>query len=459
MRVRISFFLLALLVLMPLLPLRAQVTATAAIDLENLISDSELADYNSMLQTDIKNFLSERGSFLKSYFVDTGADHPISATELIYRAAQDHRINPRFLLALLEKEQSLVSSGSPSQRALDFATGYGCFTGENCQDRWKGFHKQINSAAAQFRYYIDNIGEYKYQPGKSFTVCDEDGSNCRSITPQNVSTAALYVYTPHPHGNTLFRKIWNKFFARSLHPDGTLLKAKGETTIYLIQDGKARAFASKAAFASRYGTESLVIEVQKSDIDGFSKGDPIQLVANSLVRDSGGTIYLITATSKRRIASPEVFKTLGFNPEEVDDIPSEQLIDIPDGKEITLNDAYPKGALVQNTQTGGIYFVESGVKYPLWARELLKINYPKLKIFAAGPSELDQYQEGQPVGFKDGVLVKVAATPDVYVISDGNKVRITNEKTFTTLGYKWSNIVTVSDKILALHPDGGELSL
>jgi len=149
------------LILLPILTLPTQ---AAEINLNHLISDNELTNYTSMSQMDIKNFLIKNDSVLKSMFFDVGEEKPVSATELIYRTAVTNKINPKFILVLIEKEQSLVTGDNPSQRALDFATGYGCFTGQSCLDRWKGFPKQINSAAAQFRYYIENIDEYNFQP-------------------------------------------------------------------------------------------------------------------------------------------------------------------------------------------------------------------------------------------------------------------------------------------------------
>jgi hypothetical protein len=430
------------------------------IDYNFLISDSELTDYNSMSQTQIHDFLVANGSFLATFYVDGGFGQPaVSATELIYRAAQDNRINPKFLLVLVQKEQSLITSSNPSQRALDFATGYGCFDGSACQERWRGFGKQVYSAAAQFRYYIDNIDQYNYQPGKTFRICN-DYTTCATVTPQNASTAALYVYTPHLHGNELFKSLWDRYFYTSstYFPDGSLLQAKGDPAVWLIQDGKKRGFSSKAALLSRY-SESSIQMIASSTLDGIPVGNPIEFAANTLLKAHDGTMYLLTATAKRKIASPEVFRAIGFNPQEADDATDAQLAAIPDGVDITIKDTYPTGALLQNNKTGGVYYVENGTKFPIWSKDLITVNFPKRKIYPASPTQLDSYLDGNPVGFKDGTLLKTADAPDVYVISNGAKLKITSEATFNFYGYKWTNIITTNAKVLALHPDGQALSL
>jgi hypothetical protein len=463
---KISVIILLLACLSLNLPLvQAQVDTplptAKPIDYNLLISDSELTDYNSMDQTQIHDFLAANGSFLATFYVDGGFGQPaVSATELIYRAAQDNRINPKFLLVLVQKEQSLITNPNPSQRALDFATGYGCFDGSACQERWRGFGKQVYSAAAQFRYYIDNIDEYNYQPGKTFRICNDYNDACASVTPQNASTAALYVYTPHLHGNELFKSLWDRYFYTSstFFPDGALLQAKGDPTVWLIQDGKKRGFSTKAALLSRY-SESNIQTIASSTLDGIPVGNPIEFAANTLLKSPDGTMYLLTEKTKRKIASPEVFRAIGFNPQEADDATSAQLAAIPDGLDITIKDTYPTGALLQNNKNGGVYYVENGTKYPLWSKDIITVNFPKRKIYPASPTQLATYLDGNPIGFKDGTLLKTAGAPDVYVISNGNKLRITDEKTFNFYGYKWKNIITTSDKVLAIHPDGPALSI
>lgn len=455
----IALFILIAVCILPLDTAQAQTasTTTSTVDYNYLISDSELTNADALSQTGILDFLNQSGSFLKNYFMDTGEGRLVSATEMIYRAAHQYQINPKFLLILIQKEQSLLTSGNPSQRALDYAAGYGCPDTAPCSERWRGFNKQVISAAAQFRYYLDNINEYYYQPGKTYRICNNSADGkCATVTPKNVSTAALYTYTPHLHGNELFKTLWDKYFAKSHFPDGSILQAKKDKDIWLIQDGKKRLFATKAAFASRYST-SQILTVEKTDIDVYETGQPIKYAANTLVVGPDKTYYMITDQYKRKIASPKVFKMIGFNPAEADDITADQLALIPDGADITEKDNYPTGALLQDRTTGGVYYVEANIKHPIWARELIKANYPKVKIYPASQKTLETFTDGDPIFFKDGVLLKTKDMPDVFVVSNGMRLRVPDEKTFTALGYKFANVITTSDKVLNLHPQGPDI--
>src|SRR3989344_8954896 len=231
-RVEVIFIVLAALLLPPV----SVFAQTVDVDYENLLSDEQLTTYQSMSQSQIQRFLESKQGYLSNSFVLLPATgERVAASELIFRAAQNHHINPQFLLALLQKEQSLVEEKTPKLTQLDWATGYGCFDNQPCNERWRGFHKQINSAAEQFRYYYEHISEYNFRPGKASTI---DG---QVIVPQNVVTAAMYNYTPHLHGNRLFKALWTKYFV-TLLPDGTLVQLPGDPGVWLLQNGVKRAF-------------------------------------------------------------------------------------------------------------------------------------------------------------------------------------------------------------------------
>src|SRR3989344_3688774 len=398
--------------------------ANVGIDYNQIISDDELIDYQSMSEADIQQFLELKKSILATFYVTLDTGETVRASQIVYRASQTHRINPRFLLVLVQKEESLIEDPSPTNNQLDWATGYGCLDGQPCNERWRGLAKQVNSAAEQFRYYYEHIGEYNYQPGKSSYV---DGM---IVTPRNLVTAALYNYTPHLHGNELFKTLWHRYFGTP-YPDGTLLQGKGEVGVWLVPNGAQRAVASP-----------------------LPRGPDLTFAAYSLLRNTKtGDTYLLTVDQKRRIVSPEVFKQIGFNPEEVQDATDEQLAAIPDGKPATFEDAYPTGALLQDKTSAVLFYVEGTRRYPVLHKDIAAINYPGLKIVKTTPEKLSQYASGFPILLKDGILVK-GRSAEVYVISNQKKRLITSEKAFNVIGYKWNSIVVTTDEVLALHPTG-----
>ncbi len=425
-------------------------------DPNNIISDEEILDYSSMTLEAIKEFLTSKGSFLAAYSCADPDGKTMTAPEIIYDRAITNKISPKFLLVLLQKEQSLIEDASPSQGQLDWAAGYGCPDGDSCNTRWQGFWKQANSASLQFRDYMDNPQLYTYKAGGLYTFTNPYSTTKQEITvvtPANRATAALYNYTPHVYnGNYNFYKIWQRYFTRS-YLDGSLLQAQGEAGVWLIQSGKKRPFLSKGALTSRFDIKKVII-VNKSDLDKYETGAPIKFAQYSLVRSPRGTVFLLVDDKKRGFASSEAFRKMGFNPEEVADAAWDDINSYADGVPLTATSTYPTGALLQDKKTGGVYWVNEGTKAPIWDAIFLKTKFKNKKIIPVASSELANYPAISPVMFEDGELLQSTFYPAVYIIADGKRRPISSAKVFEGLGYKWENIIKVSPKVLNLYEQG-----
>ena len=418
-----------------------------------IISDFEILDYTSMDLKSIENFLAAKNGYLATYSCADPEGNIMTAAEVIYDRAVTNKVNPKFLLVLLQKEQSLIEDTSPRQSQLDWAAGYGCPDGDSCNPRWQGFWKQINSASLQFRDYMDNPYLYTYKQGEAYIFTNPYSTIEREVvvvTPANKATAALYNYTPHVYnGNYNFYNIWQRYFTRT-YTDGALLQAEGEAGVWLIQNGKKRPFHTRGALTSRFDENKIII-VNKADLDKYEIGAPIKFPNYSLVRSPGGTIFLLVDDKKRGFSDSEAFRKIGYNPEEVMDASWGDINSYADGLPITATSTYPTGALLQNNQTGGVYWVMEGTKAPIWDGIFLKTKFKYKKIIPVSPDELDSYGTISPVLFEDGELVKSPNSPAVYLISQGSKKPFISGKDFEDLGYKWENIITVSSKVLYLY--------
>jgi hypothetical protein len=327
--------------------------------------------------------------------------------------------------------------------------------------KYKGLAKQIDAGAGYIDWYFKNADgpEVRRKPGEPIIV------SSTKVTPANLATAALYTYTPHLHGNRLLWSIMNRWFGDGSgglrFPDGTLVRNERNGAIALIQGGKFRAILNRSVLASRFN-ETQVVDLNEFEFAGLQEsiaGRPVRFPDLSLVRTEDGTIYLLIGSGRRRIDSGEVFTKIGFNPEEVEDVSSDDIADYADSDPITLDSSFPLGELLQDTRTGGVYYAESGVKHPLWDKALLSSNFAGRSIARAAPSALQKLTTGDPVRFNDGVLVKVPGDASVYVISGGKKRLIPTEEVFLTFGYRWSNVLTTSSKMLSLHETGEPLAL
>ncbi|PIT94630.1 hypothetical protein COT98_02720 [Candidatus Falkowbacteria bacterium CG10_big_fil_rev_8_21_14_0_10_39_9] len=451
-----------------------------------IISDAEILNTNSMSLTEVQSFLDKQNSFLANYTTYNSHGTPNkSAAEIIYEAATANydcdgielsempteaekilkcrhvtTVNPKFLLVLIQKEQSLVSDTELQQSQLDWATGYGCPDNWACNPYYKGFGKQVNSASLQFRYYMDHPGSYKYKAGNTYTFTNTN-SQPMSVTVENTATAGLYNYTPHVfNGNYNFFKLWKKYFPKNplIYPDGTLIRISGEVGVWLIDGGLKRPFTSHGALTSRFDEKKIIV-VEKSVLDNYEKGDAIKFPNYSIIRTPDQKRYLLVDNTKRFIVSDEAFKKIGFNQNEIIEAPTGDLVSYSNGPNLTTTSTNITGTLMQNTKNGGVYFVQDNTKAPLIDKVLLSTKFKGKKIVKATETTLAKYTKIAPVLFGNGELLKSNASQAVYLIDNGQKRPFVSGETFETLGYDWKNVITVSPQLLSLYTLGTALSL
>lgn len=456
------FILLVLsLILTPFSPILAQIAAIDAVvdplfNPNHIISDKEMEDYNSMSLEDIQAFLKNKTGILSTYEVlDPMTGLNKKASEIIFESCQNYKINPKVILVLLQKEQSLIENSNPSQYNLDWATGYArcdsCGPLDPLALRYKGFAKQIDGAAGALRYYLDASGQnWLKKVGIIYNI------DSIPVIPANQATACLYTYTPHFRGNYNFWRVWNRWFSQKL-PDGLLAQVKGTDKIYLIQDGKLYPFKNQAVFLSRYSPKSVTL-VNQTDIASYQIGTEIKFINYSLVKIDKNHTYLLV-NDKKRLIDKVALKYYGFSTDEIIDGTSEDLVSYKNGEPVSTKAIYPLGALMYDSKNKSYFLVEDGIKHAIYDTALIKINFPNKKVRNTTATVLKKYKNGEPILFNDGTWVKTAASPDIYIISNGARRLIKDETTFDTLGGKNENIVIVNEKILAAHPLGETISL
>lgn len=422
-----------------------------------LISDEELQAYESMTRSDIDLFLDQKGSYLHTYRAEDKDGKKRKASDIIYRTAQEHKINPKYLLVKLQKEQSLISATNPTQKQLDWATGYGvcdaCAMDDPKIQKYKGFGNQVDSAAGIMRWYYDNVGTQSWikQADTTYTI------DSKKVTPANNATAFLYTYTPHIQGNENFWKLWQKWF-EGTYPNGTLFKSPSDSTIYLLQDGKKRAFTSMSALVTRYDPKR-VLTVPEGEINRYPLGTPISFPNYSILK-ADSKYYLLDDDTLRPFDAASTVSKIGYNPEEVLEVDSDDIAGMPTGETITVKNANnPFGEVISVKELQSSYFIKNGISHALIDPQVAKVAFPTLKSRTGTLAELQEATAGDPVKFPDGTLLKTPTSPKIYVIENGKKRHISNEKMFLALGYQWSNVLTTNELMSSLYPIGPALSL
>ncbi|HBF67464.1 MAG TPA: hypothetical protein DDW36_03510 [Candidatus Magasanikbacteria bacterium] len=423
-----------------------------------ILNDAELTDYNSMTVVDIQKFLEYKGSYLAKYTAQDVNGEFKKASTMIYEAAQRHRINPRYILTTLQKEQSLIE-GVPKNKLddrLDWAAGYGICDSCNKNDptlaKFRGFGNQVDYAAGANRFYIDNPEKFSVRIGQAVRI---DG---QTVIPQTQATVNQYIYTPHIHGNKNLWSIWNNWFTRR-YPNGTVLQAVNDTTVWLIREGKKHLFETQSSFLSRYDTEEI-IKVNPDELENYELGASILFPNYSLLRLPNGLIYLLLDETKRPLASQDVLRKLGYNPDEIIDVGKDDVRVYETGKFITIQDSYPTGAVLKNRDNSTLYYAFQGTRRVIANELIAKINYPdRLPITVDSKTIADYPLKNEPILLRDGTLVKTPLSNQIYIISDSRRRPIPTMEVFNGMGFNENAIKEVDEITLLLHPKGEPVRL
>jgi hypothetical protein len=185
-------------------PLKGSVPRNA-FDRSTVVSQNNFRNGSAMTAADIQAFLARQPGALKSY---RGTDHygqTKSAAEMIADACVKFNINPKVILATLQKEQSLLTVKNPTQRQYNGAMGAGMPDSGSVAGNMQGFGNQVWWGAQKF-----DKNARDWSPGKTEPV---DGNN---QVCTNEGTFAQYRYTPHYGGVMSFWTIFWRYFGDPL---------------------------------------------------------------------------------------------------------------------------------------------------------------------------------------------------------------------------------------------------
>ncbi len=417
-----------------------------------ILTNDDIFDVYGMSYDYLKNFLHQKGALADLQVTDIDGKVK-NAVDVIWRVANSYKLNPKYLIALLQKEQSLVEDSSPSQRQLDWATGFAvcdsCSKDDPDLQSFKGFANQLEWAAKQHREkYLMQLLSFGTTisgkaVGKSMNV---DGIQ---VIPQNQATAMLYTYTPHLNGNQNLWKIWRRWFSLN-YPNGTVVRGLPSNKTYLIQLGEKKLFESPAVLASMSSPDKIV-EVSDTELSAYPNGDLVKFPKFSLLKTEANDIYLLVTDGKRKFSSIKSFNKFGFLEDEIMDVSSTEVADIPDLAPITATSTFPTGALAKSSGSSAVYYIENDVKHALPDGVFLKLYFSGRPIKTLAKATLDKYQTGEPYAFQNGELVSAKSTPAVYVVEDGKLRPILSGDVFESMGWKWTNVVKVADRLLTAY--------
>jgi hypothetical protein len=290
---RCALLAIAILVIAGILPAPSPASALSGSEFRagRIIDDSVFFDSTSMSADEIQDFLNAKvpvcdtngdqmhtsGQTRRAYSASRGYSPPFTclkdyrqdvpsrawepqlcdgispgnkkSSQIIYEVSRSCGINPRVLLVLLQKEQSLVTDDWPWSIQYRSATGYGCPDTAPCDEAYYGFFNQVWSAARQFKRYARDADSFNFKAGRASLIQYNPNTSCgsSSVFIENQATANLYNYTPYQpnasalnnlygtgdscgaYGNRNFWRMYNDWFG-----EGATLQGPIGDTVYRL---------------------------------------------------------------------------------------------------------------------------------------------------------------------------------------------------------------------------------
>ena len=471
---------LAVSLLTPLTPLAPAAPAAAANGADfnpgNIISDAVFYDADAMSVDQIQSFLTARGAgctdnslpCLKSFRMDTQAKageaglcaaYPgkgnQTAAQIIFDVAALCGINPRVLMVLLEKEQSLITRRSPSAYAYNYATGWCVTDSGSCVGSHTGLFNQLYMGARQFKMYAKYPTSYSYRAGRTNTILWHPNSACGSsqVFIENQATAGLYIYTPYrpnqaalanmygvgdgcsAYGNRNFWRMYTDWFG-STTGGGYFVKTATSGTVYLLT-GAVKHHVPDPATLSLFSVLGPIRVVTQSYLDYFPTGLPVAPVIKDPL---SGEVSLIQDGKRHRFSSCTQIAVFGYScAQDIDLMPS-QLDKLPPGE--------PVGQFAK-TADGAIYRIDGATK--TWFETAAAATMATGGVLPFTALMTDAAAAKLPTGsshLTPGALVKKYSDPAVFLIDGWNrKVHLTSYDITAEMGIQGTARV-VNDAVL-----------
>ncbi len=251
---------------------------------------------------------------------------------------------------------------------------------------------------------------------------------------------------------------------------GDLIRAKGDTKIYLIHNVERRAIVTEEVFKQMGFKWSDVKDIDPQDMMSIPEGPPIWskvIIApfpeGSLIRLKGTTrTYVIEGGRKCYIPDVETFHTRGYKWDQVIEVDQATLDSIITG--IPIQSVKPPFQYTPPGQTPGVPPPPTGPPPPYQPQPYPPppSSWPSQPYGGStippttGPTP---YQpQPQSSFFPDGTLIK-GSGPDIYLIQNGVRRLIPDMETFNAMGLNWNSIINVDDQRLANIPLGVPIPL
>ena len=227
------------------------------------------------------------------------------------------------------------------------------------------------------------------------------------------------------------------------HPNGSL---------YIVVGGVKFQFGSMSEFSSLGYSTSQIVRVTGAPTDGIPAASTATPPVNGTVlRSSGGQIYVVSGGAKFHFGSLAEFTGEGY--------PSNAWFNVPQAPLDQIGDApgnMPRNGTVLLRPDGALFVIAGGVRWQFGSMD--EFSSEGYTTFTQAPqAAVDGIYDASASHLPaDGTVVQ-GTDSTIWLMQAGVRRSFTSMTQFTSMGYTTANIVRVPDAVLSGIPSGGNL--
>jgi hypothetical protein len=236
-------------------------------------------------------------------------------------------------------------------------------------------------------------------------------------------------------------------------PNGTLLQAEPSGDTYIVEKNVLRHPSSWQSRASRYqGAE--YVKTTDDIAKAYAVGPNIGFRDGSVV-EVDDKLYVISAGARRPV-SRSTLTALKYNLGAIIETTAASVAPHPIGETLKASQGYPLGATLRGSSGQEAWVTTTGTR-PFFSKNV-RDSYLVRDVELAGPADAQVMAAmADPIGFRDGTLIRAAEGTTIYFVSDNKRRPFSSSKVFARMGFKASNIRTATPTELALQAEGKPL--
>ena len=244
------------------------------------------------------------------------------------------------------------------------------------------------------------------------------------------------------------------------HPYRKLIRARNSDKVFVIEGDLRRHVVSADAFG-RSGLKWEDVEVvDDEDVDTYVDGDPFGYDDGSLIKGSGPKVWVIADGRRRHIADPAAFKRLGYNWNNLIEIPDADVEQYEESDQLAGTAQAPEGSLLRVEGDPKVYRIEGGRRKHIPNPDVFdahRLRWDHVQLVDA--DVVSELPVGGDLNYPNGAVVQ-ALDGRVFEIVDGERYHLKSARELLLRGHTWESVRRDETGVLIdAFADGGVIEL